>query len=99
MNKDRRKRLNDAHQQLDEIKTAFEELLGKADDVKAAIEAIRDEEQEAFDNMSAGKQEGETGQAMEAVVEDLNSVIEFIETLSDVGFDEPLELIANAASS
>lgn len=99
MNANRRKRLNEAYKQLDEIKSMFEELLGKADDVKSIIEGVRDEEQDAFDNMSPGKQEGETGQTMEQTIENLNSVIEDLEALSDVGFDQALEHIDNAQAS
>lgn len=57
----------------EEIATLLEELNGKISDFKeafgdiaTAIEELRDEEQEKFDNMPEGLQQGERGQAIEA---------------------------------
>lgn len=74
MNKQRRKRLEDAF-----------ELVNRA---KEILDAVRDEEQEAFDNLPESFQNGERGQEMEGYMEmideaygyldDANSVVEQI---------------------
>lgn len=68
MNKERRKEL--------------EAIAALLSDAKGRLEAVRDEEQEAFDNMPEGLQQGERGQAMEEAVstlEDAASALEDIE--------------------
>lgn len=68
MNKDRRKRI--------------EEALVKLEEIKDEITAITEEEQEAFDNMPEGLQSSVKGEAMQSAIDalseaesDLDSVI------------------------
>lgn len=47
---------------------------------KTDLESIRDEEQEAFDNMPEGMQQGERGTAMEAAVQELDEAIDGLDS-------------------
>jgi ABC-type transporter Mla subunit MlaD len=72
MNKERRKTLEGALQELRKVKDALEQVKwGEINDLlasaKTAIEETKDEEQEAFDNLSEGLQQAERGQRMEEV--------------------------------
>lgn len=49
------------------------------EDLKADLETIRDEEQEAYDNMPEALQAGERGVASEAAVSALDDVINALE--------------------
>ena len=69
MNKDRRKRL--------------QEICDILEEQQAALEEIRDEEQEAFDNLPEGLQCTERGQAMEEAAGDLDSACYDLESLRD----------------
>ena len=69
MNRDRRKRLQ-----------AICDILGEQ---LAALEEIRDEEQESFDNLPESLQYGERGQAMEESAGDLDSACSDLESLRD----------------
>lgn len=75
MNKERRKRL--------------EKVLGTLQELQAEIEAVKDEEQEAFDNMPESLQQGDRGQTMEegiSHIEDAqNGVEEAIAALENLG--------------
>jgi hypothetical protein len=64
MNKQRR---NDINKAID--------LLEKA---SAILDQVRDEEQEAFDNMPENLQESDKGQAMQQSLDDLDAAIECI---------------------
>lgn len=67
MNKDRRKRLR--------------EICDILEEQQAALEEIRDEEQEAFDNLPEGHQSAERGQAMEEAADDLDTACCVLESL------------------
>lgn len=76
MNKERRKRIFEVHTKLEEI--------------MAEIEAIRDDEQEAYDNSLESVQNGERGQAMQDAIDNLESanssiedVLEYLEAASE----------------
>ena len=44
-----------------------------------AIECVKDEEQESFDNMPEGFQGSERGERMEEIIDTLESVIDYLE--------------------
>lgn len=67
MNKERRKQI--------------EEVLGSLSELKERIEAIRDDEQEYFDNMPESFQMGERGQLAELAASSLDDAVS---TLDDV---------------
>ncbi len=69
MNADRRKRIND-------IVSTLEQL-------HADIEAIRDEEQESFDNTPESLQQSEKGQKSEEAISTLEDVASEIENAKD----------------
>ena len=72
MNAQRRKALADL---MDRITK-----LGKdRDDIKNELETLRDEEQESFDNMPEGLQQGDRGQAMEEAIGELEEAISALE--------------------
>lgn len=55
--------------------------------VRARLEEIRDEEQEAFDALPESFQDGEQGQAMQSAIEALEEAIETIENAESVASD------------
>ena len=74
MNKLRRKQLQAAADLLEEA--------------RAILEAVRDEEQESFDNMPEGLQCSERGEAMEAniytIEESMDSIGDLVESLTEI---------------
>lgn len=69
MNRDRRKRLQEVYDALEEQLTALEE--------------IRDEEQESYDNYPESLQESERGQALYENVDSLDSAYYDLESLME----------------
>jgi len=65
MNKDRRARID--------------ELSVNLEDIRAAIEMLRDEEQEAFENLPENIQESERGELMDSAVSSLDEASSAIE--------------------
>jgi len=98
MNNDGRKRIDGIMKDIEAqaaAKTAIdaliEELNGKISDfkeafgdIKTAIEELRDEEQEKFDNLSEGLQQSEKGQTLEATVAALDTAIEKCEEVDEI---------------
>lgn len=78
MNAQRRKALAD-------IMDRISNLADERDDIKGALETLRDEEQESFDNMPEGLQQGDKGQAME---EAINALDDAISSLEDFNADD-----------
>lgn len=54
-------------------------VLGWIENAHAALEELRDAEQEAFDNMPEGLQESERGVKMEEYIEALSSAVDSTE--------------------
>lgn len=73
MNKERRKRVNDIKEQLLNI--------------RSEIEATKDEEQDAFDNLPESFQGGEKGDKMNEAIENLDQACSSLDEI-----DEYLEL-------
>ena len=67
------------------------------EDLKADLEGIRDEEQEAYDNMPEALQAGERGAASEAAVSALDDVISALEEAVNA-FDTISEQLEEAAA-
>lgn len=76
MNNARRKQIADAIQKIEEAKTL--------------LEIVRDEEQDAFDNMPEGLQAGERGQKMEEAISRVEDSISEIENAVE-GLNEASE--------
>ena len=60
---------------------AIQEIMDKLEDLKCDIESLRDEEQEAFDNLPEGIQASERGEAMESAAYNLDEAYESIESV------------------
>ena len=88
MNNARRKTLGDL---ADELRN----LSGQYDDIKTQIETVRDEEQEAFDNMPESLQGGEKGQLAEAAIEAMDEAIGSIEAI-DSSLDDAIGSLETA---
>lgn len=69
MNKARRKMIDEALEKLGELHTM--------------IETIRDEEQEAYDNMPEGLQESERGEAMYDAIDALESAMDSCDEIEE----------------
>lgn len=72
MNAQRRKALA-------ELMDRISKLESDRDEIKDALETLRDEEQESFDNMPEGLQQGDRGQAMEEAIGALDDAISNLE--------------------
>jgi pantothenate kinase len=103
MNKERRKALDGAIEELNKAKGLMEridfaEIIDILESAKAAVDEAKDEEQEAFDNMSEGLQATERGQRMEEVINSLEEAAGKIdEIISDLSADLPGDSIFNEA--
>lgn len=59
------------------------EAVAKLEEAKTLIEIVRDEEQDAFDNMPEGLQSGENGQKMETAVSRMEDAYNDLENVVD----------------
>lgn len=62
---------------------AIMRIAEKLEDLKTEFEALRDEEQEAFDNMPESLQSSERGENMETVIYNMEEVLESLESAFD----------------
>lgn len=83
MNKDRRKQIDAAMAAIEKVKDQFEAALAELADAKEAIDGVKDEEQEAYDNLPESLQDGEKGQQMQYAVEKLEEAVNELEELVD----------------
>ena len=107
MNNERRKLLDGAIEEINKAKDLLDQVdLSGITDLLASAETVinkaKDEEQESFDELSEGSQQGERGQRMEEIISSLeeaadkiNSLIEDIsvDLPSDTEFDEAIDYI------
>ncbi len=100
MNKERRKELNVQWEKLEALKNAVAALQAEAEGIKSALEDIHSAEQEAFDNMPEGLQQGERGQASEQAIENIQTAIDALDSWDFASIvseaDEALEALDNA---
>lgn len=89
MNNQRRKEIAAAQALAVRAFDAFTDAARLAGEAREAFEAIRDEEQEYFDNMPESLQGGDKGQMAEAAIEALDSAISALEDAE--GFDVDIE--------
>lgn len=69
MNKARRKQLDEA--------------ISKLEDAKAIIDSVREEEQDAFDNMPENLQSTGRGEAMESAISNMEDAVNDIDSVID----------------
>ena len=74
MNKERRKRLAEAFEKIGEV--------------KEIIESVKDEEQEAYDNLPENFQNGERGEEMQGYIEMLDEAYGYLDDAESV-VDQP----------
>jgi hypothetical protein len=86
VNKDRRKALSDL---VDRIGL----MSGMRDDIVSELEALKDEEQEYFDNMPESLQGGDKGQLAE---QSISSMDDAINELDGMQFDDAISNIESA---
>ena len=55
------------------------DLAGTLRDIESQIAAVRDEEQDFFDNIPESKQDGERAQAVEEAIDQMDTAMTFIE--------------------
>lgn len=84
MNKDRRN-------QIAEVAAKLSDLEALRDEIKDALEAIRDEEQEYFDNMPEGLQQSDRGYAAEEAVNQLEEAVGVLDDFDIMGLAGNLE--------
>ena len=87
MNRVRRKSLKDVLGKMDELSAVLE-------NVKDAIQAVLDEEQEAYDNLPEGLQEAERGQQMQEYIEALEGAVDSLGDLDVEDLYSTIEEIA-----
>ena len=68
MNSNRRK-------EIDRIMERIDSLIADLSDIKDSIGAVRDEEQEALDNLPESMQEGERGERAQAAIDALEEAL------------------------
>jgi hypothetical protein len=74
------------------IRSELERLKGEVESIGSEIRDLADAEQEKFDNMSEGLQQGEQGQAIEAAAGELDEIASAAE---DGNLSEALEAFDN----
>ena len=88
MNKDRRKAISALVEDIAKI-------AGQVDDFRSGVESVRDDEQEAFDNLPESLQEGDRGQVSQEAIDALE---EALFTLEDIDFDAITSALDTAAA-
>ena len=86
MNKIRRK-------ELASIVAKLEALDALRLEINEMLESVRDEEQEALDNMPESLQDGEKGQQMQEYIDTMADVLDELENLDIEGFMDQLQEI------
>lgn len=85
---------NARRKQIETIKARIAALLSQAEDIKTDAEAIRDEEQDYRENMPESFADGEKAEKADAAIEALDQVIEDLESLIENDFDGQLTTAA-----
>lgn len=81
---------NERRKQVEGIKARIAAMVAEAENIKNDAEAIRDDEQEYRDNMPESFADGEKGEKSEAAIEALDQVIQDLESLIENDFDDQL---------
>ena len=96
MNKDRRKALNALQDRLTAVKALMQTNLDELEAIHSDLEAVRDEEQDAFDNLSENLQGSERGDTMEEAISSMDEAMGTIESIKDgIDLDEIDSAFAN----
>jgi chromosome segregation ATPase len=96
MNSDRRKRLDvimtdleklngvwdEIQHQYEELSSKVEEFSGGIADAKQMLEGVKDEEYDAFENLSEGLQQGDRGRAMSAAIGEMEDALGMLDDMN-----------------
>jgi uncharacterized phage infection (PIP) family protein YhgE len=106
MNKARRATLNGIYDDIHNYTTQVAKALSfqaKLEEAQADLTAVKDDEQEAYDNLSDSLKESERGQASSDAIDELDNalseladIVSAFEDLAEEKFDALLEHIDNA---
>lgn len=81
--------MNDARRkQIQALKERLQICMGEASSIADELAALRDEEQEYYDNMPEGLQNSERGDRAQQAVDAMENVIGWIEDFSGADSDE-----------
>lgn len=61
----------------------IQEIIDKLEELKSDVEMLKDEEQEAFDNLPEGIQASERGEAMETAAYNLEEAYDYMDSVID----------------
>ncbi len=81
MNKARRKSLGELQDRIAEL--GISQMRDKVQEILDKLEEIREEEQDALDNLPEGLRDGERGQDMQAAVDSMGEAFDALETLAE----------------
>ena len=98
MNKERRAKIADQIKRLEALNEQFSAIKSEAEEIAAELEQIRDEEQEAFDNLPEGLQQGERGQACENAINEIGSAIDTLGEFEGINLDGALGNLEEASA-
>jgi prefoldin subunit 5 len=98
MNAKRRKEIDAAIKEFEELNSAANELKFIAETLKDTIEQIQCDEQDYFDNMPQSFQDGEKGQRAEEVIGYFDDAINDIDTFIDA-LDQSIDGIIGTLES
>jgi uncharacterized coiled-coil DUF342 family protein len=87
MNAERRKAIKDTYADLARISGMVDDLKTAASSLKETIEALRDEEQEFYDNMPESFQNGDKGSRVSEVIQSIDSAIDKLDEVDAIDFD------------
>ena len=103
MNKERRKELEKIIVNIELWKEDVWQLVSRIEDIKSLIGLVKDEEEDAYDNLPEHFQEGERGDqmqsaidSMESAVDSLDEIIGDLESLSGNSVDDIIEYLREA---
>lgn len=96
MNKTRRKELNALQDRMTALQ--FSDLFDELRAIAEALESLRDEEQESFDNLPEALQDGDRGQDMQAAIDAMTEAYDALDALESPqdALDEAFSRIEDA---
>jgi len=87
MNKNRRKEIDAVMADIEKLRAALDAVKGGFQEALEALETIRDDEQEYFDNMPESLQSGEKGGDAEAAISALETAIDAVSEITEIDAD------------
>lgn len=85
---------NARRKSLSALARRIQELQGQIESIVSELETLRDEEQDAHDNLPESLQEGEKGQAMQEAIERMEDALS---ALADIDTDDIASSVEAAA--